>query len=174
MQGNKGDLKKLVSFTWRLWSQQNQRIYEEKAITLLESFERAISVMFNYKTSISQGKTRPKKLKSEPPPTGFLKLNVDDAICFDLQKTGIEFVVRDHKGKAILTASILESKVANPKTIEALAILRSLQLCMHQGIANLIIESDCMLIVDQRTTTGNSSSTLSNILLDMKELMSCF
>lgn len=105
-------------------------------------------MVFNYQTSISISEPRPKKLKWESPLTIFLKLIVDGAMFFDLQKTGIGFIVLDHEAKALLAACILENNVANPKTIEALAILTTLHLCMHQRIANLIIESDCMLIVD--------------------------
>lgn len=37
----------------------------------------------------------------------------------------------------------------SPATVEALAILRVLQLCLHQEISNLIVKSDYLLVVQE-------------------------
>lgn len=47
----------------------------------------------------------------------------------------------------MMATSITEPHIAQPKTVEALAILRGLQLCVHQGFNPITIESDCMLVV---------------------------
>lgn len=65
------------------------------------------------------------------------------------RKVCIGFIVRDHRGKALMVASIVKSNVANLESIETLVILKGLQLCMHQGISNLIIKSDCLLVVEK-------------------------
>lgn len=64
-------------------------------------------------------------------------------------------MVRDYSSKVIMLASVAESIVASPEAIEALAVLKSLQICTHLGIPNLIIESDCLLLVEEL----NSSDT---------------
>lgn len=77
-----------------------------------------------FQTSVTTNTVSQKYLKWDPPPVDFLKLDVDGAMFFDQQKAGIGF--RDHKGKAVMATSMAERWVANPESIEALAILRSL------------------------------------------------
>lgn len=57
---------------------------------------------------------KPSYFKWEGPPIDFLKLNVDGAVYFDLQKAGVGTIVRDHEGKAIVATSIVEGNVASP------------------------------------------------------------
>lgn len=46
-----------------------------------------------------------------------------------------------------MAANIRETDALNLETVEAIAILRRLQQCMHMGISHLIIESDCLFVV---------------------------
>lgn len=64
--------------------------------------------------------------------------------------------------------------LTNPKIVKLLAILWGLQLCLHQSIANLIVESDCLLVVEEITQQDLPSLAIGNIMLDIKELMSLF
>lgn len=61
--------------------------------------------------------------------------------------------------------------MANPDSIEALAILRSLQLCLHQEIPKLIIESNYLLLVKEISSQDDHSFMLINILPDMTDLI---
>lgn len=42
---------------------------------------------------------------------------------------------------------------------------------MHQRISNLIIERDCLLVVNELQQLEAPCSTVGNMLLDIKELM---
>lgn len=66
------------------------------------------------------------------------------------------------------------SKVHNPIDIETLAILRGLQFCIHHGMLNLIIESDCLLVVEAHTFPGAPNFILGSHFLDIRDLMSHF
>lgn len=68
----------------------------------------------------------------------------------------------------------LKVSVANLESLEALTIFRGLQLCMHQGISNLIIETNCLLVVEEILQCKAPSSAIGNIMMDIKELMSHF
>lgn len=72
-----------------------------------------------------------KGIKWEPPSIGSYKVNVDGALFFNIQKARIGFTTHDHEVKVFLAAIIVEWKMDSPETIEALAVLRSFQLCMH-------------------------------------------
>ncbi|KAG2711399.1 hypothetical protein I3760_04G074800 [Carya illinoinensis] len=58
--------------------------------------------------------------------------------------------------------------------VEALAILRGLQFCIHLGIQNLVIESDSLLVVNEFNRQGSSQATFGNVVSEAKELMTCF
>lgn len=96
-------------------------------------------------------------------PSTFIKLNVDGALFFDLQKAGVGVIARNSHGSTILTASLLEANISQPKAIESTVILRGLQLCLHQGISNLLIESDCFLVVEAILSLDAQNSILGNI-----------
>lgn len=109
--------------------------------------------------------------KWEPPQVEFLKLNVDGAIFFNLEKTGIGIILQDSRGKPLFAASIDKILVAQPESIYALSILRGLQLYIHPGIFHLIVVSDCLLVVEDILNQEPSNLTFGNIILDIEELM---
>lgn len=63
-----------------------------------------------------------------------------------------------------MAASMIDNCAMNPETLEALALLRSLQLSMRKGIQILIVESDCLLLVEEITIAASSNSALGNII----------
>lgn len=64
---------------------------------------------------------------------GFLKLNVDGVIFFNLEKTDIGTIIQDGKRKSLFAASVVESNIELPESIEALTILRDLRLNVKLG-----------------------------------------
>lgn len=87
---------------------------------------------------------------------------------YDHQKVGDGVILRDSKGDLILAASILENEVHNLETVEALTILRGIQLCLHQGVHNLIIESDSQIYVNELLQQESSLSEIGNLLTDIR------
>lgn len=82
--------------------------------------------------------------------------------------------MRDSKGKLICVASIKELDIQTLETIECLAIHLGLQLCLPLGIRNLIIESDCQLVVREIQSLDSLHSLLGNFYLDIRDLMHYF
>lgn len=73
-----------------------------------------------------------------------------------------------------MATSILEDNMANAMSIEAIASLRELQLCLHQGISKLIIQIDCLFVVDELSSCEDPISDLGNDILEIRELMPHF
>ncbi|CAI9786406.1 unnamed protein product [Fraxinus pennsylvanica] len=92
----------------------------------------------------------------------------------DIQKDGVGVVLRDATGGVLRTATKREDVVDEAATIEALAILRGLQLCIPLGIRKLVIESDCLLLVQELQASSNSLANAGNIIADVKQLLSRF
>lgn len=77
-------------------------------------------------------------------------------------------------GNVIWVATIRENHINQLEIVECLAILRGLQLCLHLGFPNLLIDSDCQLVVNELQQETPSSSHLGNLYLDIKALMTNF
>ncbi|KAF5444650.1 hypothetical protein F2P56_033768, partial [Juglans regia] len=123
-------------------------VYEQKNIAVQQVIDHALSVIRAY----IDMKHLPKRKAREyydwkPPPTGWLKLNVDSAVFSELHKAEVGVVLRDDVGKVILAASKVEFEVNTAEAIESLAIFRALQLCTSMGIQRLIMESDCLIAI---------------------------
>lgn len=53
----------------------------------------------------------------EPPQVNFVKIDVDGAIFYDLEKARIGVIVRDRRGQAILAASLAKREVDKSESI---------------------------------------------------------
>lgn len=58
-------------------------------------------------------------------------------------------VLRNEKGKVIIAYYRLENEMTNPESVEAVVMLRGLQFCVQWGILKLMVESDCLLLVNK-------------------------
>lgn len=135
--GNEDEGPKFLTITWNFWGRWNKLVYKDLHIHPQEVIEKALSLDAGYK---DYGSMHCNSLMHR---NRYFKLNVDGALFFNLQHTGISFILRDSKGNCIMATSVQDIASLNPKTIGTLTILRGLQQCMHMGISCLIIESDC-------------------------------
>lgn len=114
------------------------------------------------------------KLGWSSPPNGFMKLNVDAVIFFDFQQMEIGAILRDSKGNYVMAASMAETNTFNSMTVEAMAIIKGLQLCMHIDFSHLIIESDCKVVINSILQREDPMSKIENLVCDIKEWMRKF
>lgn len=143
-------------------------LYGHQNYAAIQAFEGALAVKVSFQKYTAQPAS-PNLYKSGwlPPPTGFLKLNVDGALFSNLQQAGVGFIMRDCSRSAIMAASIKEPHVANPVDIESLANLRGLQHCLNQGLSNLLIESES-LVIQELLQPETTCSAFGNLILDIR------
>lgn len=68
----------------------------------------------------------------------------------------------------------MEYEVTEPESIELVAMLGGLQVCINWGFINIIIESDCLLIIQDLQNEEDSLSLMENLLKKIKRLMKIF
>lgn len=111
---------------------------ESTLVQCKQAVEHAISM---YKAHNEIWLASPRSIKTvyqwQKPPDGFVKMNVDEAIFEDIRKAGVGVVLPDATGGVLMAAIKREDDVDEVATIEALAILRGLQLCIHLAFASL-------------------------------------
>ncbi|XP_039040629.1 uncharacterized protein LOC120178942 [Hibiscus syriacus] len=108
-----------------------------------------------------------------PPPTGFIKLNVDAAISCDWEKSGLGGLMRDHSG-AIL-GSFQEPNGFGPPTLKELkAIQRGISFftsVLGRVKDRLIIESDSRVAVDWINKVVSCPAVYGFIVRDIVECL---
>ncbi|XP_042983291.1 uncharacterized protein LOC122312694 [Carya illinoinensis] len=160
---------------WTCWYRRNMKMFENKAMSIDAILGNALAMQKSYK----ELKNKPisiirNQYKWELPPPGVFKLNVDGAFSSSGSVAGIGAIVRDSKGEVIMSAAKKECSAMIVVEVEALAIIRGLQFCIHLGISNLVIESDSQLVVTEFNQQGPSKATFGNVIREAKDLMSRF
>ncbi|XP_042964633.1 uncharacterized protein LOC122298853 [Carya illinoinensis] len=158
-------MEKVLLMAWGFWYSQNQKVFKHKYIQVAITSHNAPSLGSDYK--VSKCVENKQKELELPPPIGSLKLNVDDAIFHDQQRAGIGAILRDEKGEVLFATRKKENDVSDPIEIELLVILRGVQLCIHRGINNLVIESDSLIMIQTIQDRGVSMSLIGNLVKDI-------
>jgi hypothetical protein len=84
----------------------------------------------------------------EPPPFGWLKVNVDDAYTKKTGKAGAGIIIRNHFGEVLLSAWKVLHDARSAEEVEAYACLEGVSLAVEWGREKTILESDCLPIIN--------------------------
>ncbi|KAF5452055.1 hypothetical protein F2P56_027093 [Juglans regia] len=105
-RGNIREIEKLFLMAWDMWYRRNQKLYEDNVLSPEQVVDHALSLHQEHKTNAEEQK---KGMKAcccwLPPPTGVLKLNIDEALFHDQYRLGVGMVLRDEHEKVIFSAS---------------------------------------------------------------------
>ncbi|XP_024171922.1 uncharacterized protein LOC112177915 [Rosa chinensis] len=159
---------KLLMIMWSLWKSRNNKLWEGKVqstndillgcFTWLEEFHKA-----RMSTTLAALKTT-KKWQAVAIP----KLNIDGAFILQESYGGIGGVLRDPNGvfQAAFSKPVFHVNLA--QQIELLAIKEGLQFIKNLQIQNVIVETDCLVAVQEITYTALNISVMSSIVLDIQ------
>ncbi|XP_042988680.1 uncharacterized protein LOC122316211 [Carya illinoinensis] len=133
-RGSDSLLARFVAIMWGLWYRMNKRIYENISMHINVIVNNALSLQQEYAQvqlfDVSNQKIN-KVVRWHPPPLDFLKLNIDGTTFPDHSVAGIGVVLRDHNGVVVVACSKVEKEVSSAEFIEAIVLLRGLQLCVQ-------------------------------------------
>lgn len=83
-------------------------------------------------------------------------------------------VLRDGLGNFRFGASMGMQEVNEPEEVELMPIFRGLQFCAMLGIAIIILESDCLLMVNKCNVDDPDNSRLGILVLEIKKTKAHF
>lgn len=130
------------------WFRRNKWLHEQTLIHPSLVVEHALSVAKHFKELQTIPNTQSRKhARWSPPPHNFFKLNVDGSIFFNHNGVGIGLILHDFAGITLKSICCVEAGLCELEDIELLATLRGLQFCLRMGFKNLIVESDCLFMV---------------------------
>ncbi|MQM09494.1 hypothetical protein Taro_042366 [Colocasia esculenta] len=81
------------------------------------------------------------------PPTGRLKLNIDGAFKFAAGSAGGGGILRDHEGECILNFAMKYQGVVSALDAEARALRDGITTCCNQGILEIMVETDSLILM---------------------------
>ncbi|KAL5782799.1 hypothetical protein ACOSP7_007828 [Xanthoceras sorbifolium] len=148
------ELKVLCIVLWRTWYCRNKFVHDNMMLDA-KNIVPWSRFLLEEMTAASRPVPSPKSGGSAAhslafwvrPPIGSFKLNTDASVCA-LGLIGLGAVIRDAQGQAVLSgSSVLQSVVPIPFA-EALAIQFGLSLAADNGIGPLLVESDCLGIIN--------------------------
>ncbi|XP_042973060.1 uncharacterized protein LOC122304862 [Carya illinoinensis] len=176
-RGSDSLLAKFVAIMWGLWYRRNKRIYENISMHINVTVNNALSLQQEYAQvqffDVSNQKIN-KVVRWHPPPMDFLKLNIDGATFNDQSIAGIGVVLRDHNGEVVVTCSKVEKEVSSVEFIDAIALLRGLQLCVQWGVPKIMLEIDCLILVNALNANFECLTDFEFILQDIRRLIDGF
>jgi ribonuclease HI len=99
----------------------------------------------------------------QKPPEGMIMINVDASFDDDEGCGSTGVVIRDHLGGVIAAAHSFTPHVIDATMVEAYALKEGLLLAQHVGENRIIIQSDCLEVVETMKDGGFSANSAAAI-----------
>lgn len=183
---------------WRNWHVRNE-ITHDKAAPPLEVSKRFvesyIATLFQIKESLLKDVEKGKSVASlsvtgrvrdrasddhrvpnpvlhwVKPQVGWMKLNVDGSFDAALCKGGIGMVLRDSSGNTIFASCKPLNRCTGALESELRACVEGLNLVLHWTLLPILVETDCMSVVQLLNDGERDRSELANIVHEAKRLL---
>lgn len=98
-------------------------------------------------------------------------MNWDAAVNQQANTIGIGGIVRDSDGEVLATFRIPQAPAQKPEVAEALALRKSMQVCLEIGLKQVVFEGNCQTVVRAATSTEENRSEIAAILHDIRFLL---
>ncbi|KAH9688162.1 reverse transcriptase domain-containing protein [Citrus sinensis] len=176
----KSDLELMVALCWSAWYARNKCIFDGREINPIVSAAKAESVLTDFQRvrkpqqahiSVS---IKEKQQEWLPPPHNLFKVNVDAALNSENRSAGVGAVIRDSNGKIVAAGVNQHLLMGSASLAEAEAVLWGLQLARNAAVSSLIIESDCLEVVQLVNNTKGSRSEIFWTILAIQNQIKTF
>jgi ribonuclease HI len=101
-------------------------------------------------------------------------VNVDAAIFASSRRMGTGVVIRDHNGICVAACSERNDEVVTPEIAEAMAMRRAISLAKDEGYDKIIINSDCLSVVQRVIAESEDCSTCDPMIHDIRNISNTF
>ncbi|KAH9668523.1 reverse transcriptase domain-containing protein [Citrus sinensis] len=132
------------------------RLSAAKAEAVTDAFQRAR----NHGATHIHTSSKVPQHKWKPPPKNVFKVNVDAAINSKRQMAGLGAVIRDSENNFVATGIMQTGMKESVSYAEAEAIDWGLKLARRAALSTLIIESDCLEVVELVNNTKSNKTGL--------------
>lgn len=105
------------------------------------------------------------------PARNSVKINTDAALFKDPRRYSYALIVRDYKGDLVEAVSKCSQGRVTPEFAEAISIREALSWTKNAGKENVIVESDCLQVVQLIRNSYSSLSYLGRVVQECRDLM---
>ncbi|KAJ8452986.1 hypothetical protein Cgig2_014749 [Carnegiea gigantea] len=165
-----------LAIMWECWNARNRFIFGTPESNLSILGKRALSFVRSYRlhheaTALTHGTVHP--FAWTPPPPGYVKLNFDgDIISETIARWG--FVIRDHNDNILLAGTKHQPGHADASIEEARACLHGLTCAHNHGVRNIIIEGDCLHLIELLKAKSTPDNFLGFLVKDITFFLTRF
>jgi hypothetical protein len=139
---------------WYCWWERRQQVHGENVQPVARSAMSIATLTTNY----SKVKKMPIRRRGwQKPPEGKLALNIDAGYSEITGEGSTGAVIRDSSGAVVAMAQKYMNQILDAVTGEALALREGLSLAQSMGISKLIVQSDCLEVVETMKNGGFSA-----------------
>lgn len=154
-KGAAGGIKQRAAFlAWVVWTERNLKVFEDKTTPntiLLARVDRLVLEHDKYSKRIytrSLPRRRPSSSSWITPPVGVVKLNVDASLATE-GWIGMGVVARNHEGRVLVAATRRVRAWWPVEVAEGRALVMALKLARQYGYTDVIMESDCEVLINR-------------------------
>jgi hypothetical protein len=128
-----------------------------------------------YKPSTSHRReSKSSVLKWSSSPAGMVFVNVDASIFSASRWMGVGVAIRDHNGVCLTACSEYQEEALSLEIAEALALRRAINLAKDEVFTKIIINSDCLSVVNRVYAVEDDRSLCGPVIHDIRKLMPSF
>jgi hypothetical protein len=165
----------VVTVMYSIWSSRNNWTHGGKGYDPETAIEQVRQTILDLEL--------PRKVKVVPPPRpactwhgppeGYVKLNLDSAICTQESTAGSGGVARDKTGFQGAWSKVYQG-ISDPLCAEALAFRDAVLFAQERNFRSVIFETDCLELVRYWEARRTDRSAIATLLQDVSELVASF
>lgn len=162
----------MISVMWAIWHSRNRITHDGESLDPVTTVRRIKEDLAVLEIPRACAAVLPGH-GWRPPDPGVIKVNTDAAMCMDSDKCGVGGVARSNT--SLLGAwSKPHLGVTDPFIGETLALRDGVIFAKLRGFSHVIMETDCLEVVNLWNSRHNSRSVVAPVLVEIGELASSF
>ncbi|KAM6569719.1 hypothetical protein CsatB_017704 [Cannabis sativa] len=178
--GNMGLVKEAVMVGWAIWKAWNDMLWNGRSCSAADVIWLARTTLRQWTSaqskrlgsvSLTANRTDTRDYWSKPA-AGQLKINVDGAVFEDTNKIGTGFVAHDCDGRVMEAFSTISSVSCRPEIAKILSVKEALSWIKRNSKSNVILETNCILVVQAILSSVSMPSIFSLFVKDCQVILS--
>jgi hypothetical protein len=166
------DRAKVITIMWAIWTSRNNITHDRAGLNPVQSMKRMRDDLALLEIPRHQALILP-GYGWRPPDDTWVKINTDAGVSVEDRKSGAGGIVRNPSGFVAAWSKPLPG-ITNPLIAEAMALREGVFFAKLRGFPRVIIEVDCLEIVNLWNSHAGSRAVVAPILQDIKGHSSSF
>jgi hypothetical protein len=166
------DRGKIITVMWAIWTSRNNITHDREGWDPIQSMVRMKNDLALLDIPRQQALMLP-GFGWRPPDERCIKINTDAGLAFEERKGGAGGVVRDLTGFIAAWSKPLPG-ITDPMIVEAMALREGVIFAKLRGYSRVVVEVDCLEIVNLWDSRAVSRAVIAPILQDIAGLSSSF